>query len=310
MNGKSLADKVKLMLQEKALAIDVTQVQARKSVLPRPPMLSSHQAGWEYLSLEYHLQPGYESPEHYASHYTLAIRLKSQSGLERWLGDCHKSENCIPGDVAVIPPQVTHKVSSSQESEFIALCLDPKFVLNVAMESVHPDALEIIPHFSKPDPLIYQIGLALKSALQSNKSASRLYAESMATALSAHLLQHYSAPKHTLREYEGGLPKYKLQRVIEFIIDNLADNLMLGMMAQEVGMSQYHFARLFKQSTGLSPYQYVIHCRIERAKMLILQSKLKISEVASQVGFADQSQFTRHFKRLLGVTPKEIRTKK
>ncbi|ARV61464.1 AraC family transcriptional regulator [Nostocales cyanobacterium HT-58-2] len=297
------------MPQDKALAIDVTTVEARKSVLPRPPLLSSNQAGWENLALEHHLQPEYESPEHYASHYTLAIRLRNQSGLERWLGDCHRSENCIAGDVAVIPPHVTHKVLSAHESEFIALCLDTQFVSNIAAESVDSDVLEIIPHFSKPDPLIYQIGLALKTALQSDGSASRLYADSMATALSAHLLQHYSAPKHTLREYEGGMPKYKLQRVIEFIIDNLTENLLLGTMAQEVGMSQYHFARLFKQSTGLSPYQYVIHCRIERAKILLLQSQLKISEIASQVGFADQSQFTRHFKRILGVTPKQIRSK-
>jgi AraC family transcriptional regulator len=296
------------MPQQKALALDVTRVEARKSVLPKPPLLSSHQAGWENMSLEHHVQPEYESPQHYASHYTLAIRLKSQSGLERWLGDCHRTENCIRGDVAVIPPQVTHKIYSPQQSEFIALCLDSEFVSNIAGESVDPDVLEIIPHFSKPDPLIYQIGLALKTALESDGPASRLYAESMATALSAHLLQHYSAPKHKLREYQGGLPKYKLQRVIEFIIDNLADNLLLGSMAQEVSISQYHFARLFKQSTGLSPYQYVIHCRIERAKILLLQSQLKISEIASQVGFADQSQFTRHFKRLLGVTPKEIRS--
>ncbi|NJM70979.1 MAG: helix-turn-helix transcriptional regulator [Scytonema sp. RU_4_4] len=298
------------MPQQKALAIDVTRVEARKYILPRQPLLSSHHAGWEHLYLEYHLQPEYESPEHYASHYTLAIRLRGQSRLERWLGDCHKSENSMPGDVVVIPPHVTHKVFSSQESEFIALCLNSQFVSSIADESTNRNVLGIIPHFSKPDPLIYQIGLALKTALQSDGGASDLYAESMATALSAHLLQHYSAPKHTLREYQGGLPKYKLQRVIEFIIDNLADNLLLGTMAQEVSMSQYHFARLFKQSTGLSPYQYVIHCRIERAKMLLLQSQLKISEVASHVGFADQSQFTRHFKRLLGVTPKEIRTKK
>ncbi|NMG09258.1 AraC family transcriptional regulator [Brasilonema sp. UFV-L1] len=298
------------MLQEKALAIDVTRVEARKPVLPRKPLLSSHDAGWENLYLEYHLQPEYESPEHYASHYTLAIRLRSQSRLERWLGDRHKSENCMPGDVVVIPPQVTHKVCSSQKSEFIALCLPSEFVSNVAGESINQDALGIIPHFSKPDPLIYQIGLALKTALESDGAASRLYAESMATALSAHLLQHYSAPKRVLCEYQGGLPKYKLQRVIEFIIDNLADNLLLGAMAQEVSMSQYHFARLFKQSTGLAPYQYVMQTRIERAKILLLQSQLKISEVASQVGFADQSQFTRHFKRILGVTPKEIRTRK
>jgi len=297
------------MPQNKPLAIDVTKVDARNKILHRPPLLSSYKAGWENLGMEYHFPPPYESPEHYATHHTLVIRLRTQSGLERWLGECHKTENSIPGDVVVIPSHVIHRAATTQESEFIALTLDSKSVSNIAHESVNPDLVEIIPHFSKSDPLIYQIGLALKTALQLDGIGSRLYAESLGTALSAHLLQHYSAPKHTIQEYRGGLPKHKQQLVIEFIIDHLSENLLLEAMAQEIGMSQYHFARLFKQSTGLSPYQYVIHCRIERAKMLLLQSKLKISEVASQVGFADQSQLTRHFKRLLGVTPKEIRKK-
>lgn len=297
------------MRGEQSLAIDVTRVDVRKHVLTKPPILSSHESGWEKLGLEYHVQPAYESPEHYSTNYVLVIRIRCQLELERWLGECHKSETSMPGDVAVIPPYVTHRAITVDESEFIALTLDSELVAKIANESLDSDVIEIIPHFSKPDPLIYQIGLALKRALESNNSVSRLYADSMATALSAHLLQHYSAPKHCLQNYRGGLPKHKLQRVTKYIIDHLAEDLLLGAMAQEVGMSRYHFARLFKQSTGLSPYQYVIHCRIERAKMLLLQSKLKISEVASIVGFADQSQFTRHFKRLLGVTPKELRRK-
>ncbi|MGJ5675560.1 MAG: helix-turn-helix domain-containing protein [Nostochopsis sp.] len=297
------------MQVEKSLAIDVTRVDARKHVLTRSPILSSHESGWKNLGLEYHIQPAYESPEHYSRNYVLVIRLKCQLELQRWLGECHKSENSLPGDVALIPPYVTHRATSLKESEFIALTLDSNFVTNIAYESVDSDAVEVIPHFSKPDPLIYQITLALKKALEYNAVASGLYADSMATALSAHLLQQYSAPKHSLQNYRGSLPKHKLQRVTEFIIDHLAEDLLLGAMAQEVGMSRYHFARLFKQSTGLSPYQYVIHCRIERAKMLLLQNQLKISEVAFIVGFADQSQFTRHFKRILGVTPKEIRKK-
>ncbi|MBR8835992.1 MAG: helix-turn-helix transcriptional regulator [Stigonema ocellatum SAG 48.90 = DSM 106950] len=293
----------------KPLAIDVTRVDDRQKVLHKPPLLSSHKVGWEKLGLEYHVQPPYESPEHYATHYTLVIRLRSHPGLERWLGECHRSENTIPGDVAVIPPYIIHREATTQESEFIALTLDSELISNIADESVNPDSMQIIPHFSKSDPLIYHIGLALKTALQLDGLGSHLYAESMATALSAHLLQHYSAPKHNILEYRGGLPKHKLQQVIEFIIDHLSENLLLAAMAEEVGMSQYHFSRLFKQSTGLSPYQYVIDCRIEHAKMLLLRSQLKISEVALQVGFADQSQLTRHFKRLLGVTPKEIRKK-
>ncbi|RAM49751.1 MAG: AraC family transcriptional regulator [Hapalosiphonaceae cyanobacterium JJU2] len=297
------------MQREKSLGIDVTRLDARKHVLTKSPILSSHESGWKNLGLEYHIQPAYESPEHYSKNYVLVIRLKCQLELQRWLGECHRSENPLAGDVAVIPPYVTHRATTIGESEFIALTLDSDFVANIAYESVDSEVVEILPHFSKPDPLIYQITLALKKALEYNSQVSGLYADSMATALSAHLLQQYSAPKHSLQNYRGGLPRHKLQRVTEYIIDNLAEDLLLGAMAQEVGMSRYHFARLFKQSTGLSPYQYVIHCRIERAKMLLLQNKLKIAEVASIVGFADQSQFTRHFKRILGVTPKEIRKK-
>lgn len=297
------------MLNEKLQAIDVTRADSRQKILCRPPVLTSYAARWQRLNLEYHVQPAYESPEHYATHYTIVIRLRTLPRIERWLDECYKSENSLQGDIALIPPYVIHRAITTQESEFIALTLDSDSVSNIAYESVNPDTVEIIPHFSKSDPLIYQIGLALKAALQADGLSSRLYAESMATALSAHLLLHYSAPKHIIYEYRGGLPKYKLQRVIEYIIDHLSEDLLLRAMAQEVGMSQYHFARLFKQSTGLSPYQYVIQCRIERAKMLLLKSKLKISEISSLVGFGDQSQFTRHFKRLLGVTPKEIRKK-
>jgi AraC family transcriptional regulator len=288
------------------LVIEVT-ANNPQHILPKQPLLSSYKAKWDNLALEYHLQPAYESPGHYAKHYTLVIRLRSQLGLERWLDECYKKENTVAGDVVVIPPYVIHKAATTQQSQFIALTLEPEFVSNIAHESVDPGKVDITPHFSKPDPLIYQIALALKATLQSDGMCCNLYADSMATALSAHLLQHYSAPKSAIRDYEPGLPKHKLQRVIEFIMDHLAEDLLLAAIAQEVGMSQYHFSRLFKQATGLSPYQYVIQCRIEHGKFLLLQGRMKISEVASAVGFADQSQFTRHFKRYFGVTPKEIR---
>jgi AraC family transcriptional regulator len=97
------------MQQKKPVAIDVTTIDTRRKVLTQPPLLTSHQAKWKDINLEYYLQSPYESPEHYASHYTLAIRLKNQFGLERWLGESYKSENSIRGDVAIIPPYITHR---------------------------------------------------------------------------------------------------------------------------------------------------------------------------------------------------------
>ena len=79
-------------------------------------------------------------------------------------------------------------------------------------------------------------------------------------------------------------------------------------MAEVVGLNSYHFARQFKAATGLPPHQYAILRRVERAKQLLQGGDdFSLAEVAAHVGFADQSQFSRHFKRIVGVTPGQFR---
>ena len=107
---------------------------------------------------------------------------------------------------------------------------------------------------------------------------------------------------------DDGLPTYLHRRLDEYIQANLAQNLTLADMAQVLNLSTSYLTRLFKQSQGISLYQYVIRCRIARAKQL-LKHQLAIAEIATQVGFADQSHLTHHFKRQVGVTPKAFREK-
>ena len=76
-------------------------------------------------------------------------------------------------------------------------------------------------------------------------------------------------------------------------------------LATSVQMSPHYFSRLFKETTGVTPHQYVVRCRIDRAKVLLKQRKLSIAEIAKEVGFVDQSHLHRYFKRLVGVTPKK-----
>lgn len=80
--------------------------------------------------------------------------------------------------------------------------------------------------------------------------------------------------------------------------------MSLRELSSLVQISPHYFSQLFKQTTGTTPHQYVIRCRIERAKYLMQQNKLPLAEIATQVGFTDQSHLHRHFKRLVGVTPK------
>lgn len=157
------------------------------------------------------------------------------------------------------------------------------------------------------DPLIQHMGLALKTELEAGDADGQLYADSMATTLSLHLLRRYSSWEKEIWEYTGGLPKYKLRKAIAYIQEHLDQNLTLAELAAVVQMSSHYFASLFKQSTGLTPHQHVTQCRIERAKHLLRQQELTIVEISQQVGFQNQSHFTRVFRQYTKMTPKAYR---
>ncbi|MBD1864012.1 MULTISPECIES: AraC family transcriptional regulator [Trichocoleus] len=165
-----------------------------------------------------------------------------------------------------------------------------------------------MPQHKIRDPLIQQIGLTLKTELESSGTDSRLYADAMATALSAHLFQRYSTQRSLLREYTGGLPPHKLNQAITYIHDHLDQDLRLVEIAAIVQMSPHYFATLFKQSTGLAPHQFVTQCRIERAKWLLAKQELTILEILLQLGFKSQSHFTRVFQEQTGLTPTAYRS--
>lgn len=105
----------------------------------------------------------------------------------------------------------------------------------------------------------------------------------------------------------NGLPPSKLQKVLDYIQNHLSQELSLDILSDQIGMTSYYFARLFKRSIGQSAHQYVIHQRIERAKQLLQNSELSIAEVSAHCGFANPSHLALHFKRIVGVSPKKFR---
>jgi sigma-54 dependent transcriptional regulator, acetoin dehydrogenase operon transcriptional activator AcoR len=106
---------------------------------------------------------------------------------------------------------------------------------------------------------------------------------------------------------DDGLPRYKLRRVIEFVDANIGGPISLDDLARAADMSRYHFHRQFKKSLGMTPHDYILHNRIERAKSLLIGSTLPLIDVARDVGFVDQSHFTSTFRRLTSMTPRHFR---
>ena len=116
------------------------------------------------------------------------------------------------------------------------------------------------------------------------------------------------APPQQTRGRDGTLRRGRLRAVVEYIEEHLDASPTLEQLAAAARLSAYHFARQFKAATGLPPHQYVILRRVERARLLLQAgTDLPLAEVAARAGFSDQSQFTHHFKRLVGVTPGQFR---
>lgn len=112
------------------------------------------------------------------------------------------------------------------------------------------------------------------------------------------LERHFS-----VQPQRGGLPGGVLRRICEHIESHLEDNISLEVLAVDAGLSLYHFARAFRQSMGISPHRYVMQRRVSKAQQMLAGTDLPLATIAAAVGFADQSHFSRHFRRLAGTTP-------
>ena len=106
----------------------------------------------------------------------------------------------------------------------------------------------------------------------------------------------------------GTLPWGRLRRVTEHIQQNLDKDLTLAELAALLYMSPYHFARLFKCSTGVPPHRFVVRQRIARARAFLATQELSIAQISRMVGFRTPSHFTTVFRRVTGITPGGYRT--
>ena len=145
------------------------------------------------------------------------------------------------------------------------------------------------------------------AAVAAEGMAGQLYAEALANALVDHLLRRYAACRQSERVFSGGFTPSKLQRTTAYIQAHLEHALSLVELATVTQTSPSHFARLFKQATGQTPHQYVILCRMERAKQLLTETALPLHEIGARVSYADQSHFTALFRQHVATTPKSYR---
>lgn len=192
----------------------------------------------------------------------------------------------------------------------VAICIDREFFRQKAREALSAEAaarlVEPVGPCVAADPLMRGVADTLRAELRSRSGPSVAFLESLAGVIAIHLARSDHGSRPSLRAGPGLAPD-KLQRVLAFVEERLAEPVRIERLAAAVHMSAFHFARLFKHATGQPPHAYLTTRRIERAKGLLADACVPLSHVAANVGFQTQGHFTEVFRRHAGMTPRQFR---
>jgi AraC family transcriptional regulator len=236
---------------------------------------------------------------------SLALALSNFSA--RWRGPRGlRSEDISAGTVAICEFDRSQKFEMRNAAEFGIVMMSNE-VLELAAQETRYVRPELQTHDVLQDLTLRHLMEILLNEKQAGFRSGSFFLDSVTTTLASYLLRHYSAASAVLENSTGGLAPSVLRRSIEFIQTHLETNLRLSDLAREAGISPSHLIRSFRQSTGKTPYQYLLHQRIERARSLMREHRTPLTQVALASGFADQHHLARVFRRITGVTPSSYR---
>ena len=266
---------------------------------------------WPSLTVQVFEEPAFVSPIELPPprQHRLMLLLSGTMRMNLLSGGRQLTYNSMPGTVKLTMPQ-----HLPYEMQWVPLAAEPIRTAHVYLADgllartaeaagLSATRVELREGSGIADPFLYQLGFALAQELASPAALGGLYAETAAQLMAAHLLRHHCAFTHALPGQRGKLPATRLRHVRDYVRAHLSEAIRLEELAALAHLSPYHFCRVFKRTTGLTPNQFVIRQRLEQAIELLRYSSLNVSEVAAAVGYASPTHFAQLFVRHTGRLP-------
>jgi AraC family transcriptional regulator len=261
---------------------------------------------WQHIRVDHRYTPPYDNPELISDAHVFAMKVDAAPSRTEFRKDGSWKEYVLrSGQMGVYPCGYIDKMRSADEREGLFAMLDHAAVAQTCAGFEIPSEFEYDTVVPVEDELVAACLRALLAEAKKDYESGELYGDAIAASLSAHLLFRYATRK-ALQEPRGGLAKKTLAMVCEYIDEHASERIRLNDLAALAHLSPYHFSRLFKQSTGLSPYQYLMRARVKLARRLINKGDMTLKEVSRVTGFYDSSHFARVFKRVTGVRAADV----
>ena len=232
---------------------------------------------------------------------------------ERDLGQPWLTRQLSRGDIFVtrsrIPYEMRCQSPVGEELEFIVVHLAVEQYL-AALETVYPgrtSEVEVIDFFGRDETLAH-VCFACSEMLAARVPGDSKRVTPLLQFFAAHLVEKYMDAAAEKPDLRGGLPIRQIRKVEDHVREHLEEDMSVETLAALVELSPFHFSRVFKQATGMSPLQFVTRERITQAQQLIRETSRSLIEIALEVGYTSPSHFAQVFRRVVGVTPTEFRS--
>lgn len=250
------------------------------------------------------LEPPTCYEEHRHDELEICLMLNDAAAQIAWLPPEGRSQDrpISANQLCIIPSHHSHTLAWDMPADYILIFLHPSFIFQTTYEWTLGSSIQFEGRYAIADSLIHSLALTMRSAFENREFTDYLYIDSLVNVLAMYLLKAHS-DCHTVA-HKTPRPQRWLRQTLDYIHDSLGQDLRLSTLAHIAQMSESSFCHLFKEQMGISPHQYVIRQRIEKARLLLIEKKLPIVEIAYDCGFNSQSHLTLYFRQHLGITPK------
>jgi AraC family transcriptional regulator len=269
--------------------------------------LSSSGTHWGSLTADIYDFKTSDTPELRSVDPGIALHLSSPTLIDLRLDGYRDTRVRVEGDLSVFSAGSCRQVQSKRPHSVLVIALHREAVLRAIYEVKAASAFELVALPFLRDAQIKYICHAILAEMDCDYASGSLYGDSLSLALCSRLLSRVSSFA-VGSSRRGGIAPHTLHRVMEYIDSNLTAALRMEELAEIASLSEYRFAHNFKTATGISPHQYVINQRMERAKRVLRETDLSVVETAYSVGCQSLSRFNSLFRRQIGVTPSTYRS--
>jgi AraC family transcriptional regulator len=279
------------------------------AAMPNHKMLASSEGlGWRTIYAVVQRESPYDAYLDEVKDHFFVFHLRGSVAIQWSLAGNDFDGHVTPGHYEYFPCRQSVGVQLKGTIETMHLYLRNSIVEQVSADIVaSSNSRGLRPVFNGSDPLLVQLAMSIRLALNERRMASRLYVEHLSWTFAAHLVHSSRQAVLSAALRSQGLSRRQLQRVVEFIEENLEKDLGVEDLARAASLNPAYFGRQFKKATNLSPHQFVTQRRVERAKRLLAVDGSSIADIAVACGFCHQEHLTRTFRARCGITPAAYR---